>query len=187
MTQNQCLKGKKKNVHLCQWHTLTTRHNFDVVHATGLVCNISPIERVETNEKAICLRKATLKDTRDDIPFIVFGGLTDKLKEPDTLILRDFRVSKYMTTRLLKSTEMSTIQKAEGEVLVDTNDLKDSNHAEVTGKIFSLELDSLSEKIVCLKCKGNVEQLNEKIVVCNSCNLRREVQKVRQCNIYSFS
>lgn len=54
---------------------------------------------------------------------------------------------------------MSTIQKAEREVLVDTDDMKDSN--QVTGKIFGLELDSLSEKIVFPKCKGNVEQLDE--------------------------
>ena len=41
---------------------------------------------------------------------------------------------------------MSSSQKAEREVIVDTDDIKDSSHAEVTGKIISLELDSLSEK-----------------------------------------
>ena len=54
-----------------------------------------------------------------------------------------------MITRLLKSTEMSTTQKAEREVIVtvdikdsivDTDDIKDSKHAEVTGKILNLEL-----------------------------------------------
>ena len=97
---------------------------YDFVNVTGLACNITPIERVERNKKAICLRKATLKDNSNDIPITVFGELVDKLKEPATLILTDFRVSKYMTTRLLKSTEMSTIQKAEREIIVDTDDLK---------------------------------------------------------------
>ena len=40
-----------------------------------------------------------------------------------------------MTTRLLESTEMSTIHNAERELIVDTGDLKDLNHAEGTRKI----------------------------------------------------
>ena len=75
-----------------------------------------------------------------------------------------------MTTRLLENTEMSTIQKAERKVIVDTDDIKDSDHAQVTGKIISLELEFLSEKIVCTKRKGNVEQSDEELVICNSCN-----------------
>ena len=75
----------------------------------------------------------------------MYNELVDKIKEPSTLILIDFRISKYMTpdfsiskymtTRLLKGTELSTIQKAKREVIVDTDDIKDSNHAGVTGKI----------------------------------------------------
>lgn len=76
----------------------------------------------------------------------MFGKLFNKLKEPSTLILTDVRVSKFMTTRLWQSTEMSSSQKAEREVIVGTDDIKDSSHAEVTGKIISLELDSLSGK-----------------------------------------
>ena len=42
-----------------------------------------------------------------------------------------------MTTRLLENTEMSTIQKAERKVIVDTDDIKDSDHAQVTGKLLA--------------------------------------------------
>ena len=76
----------------------------------------------------------------------MFGKLFNKLKETSTLILTAVSVSKFMTTRLWQSTEMSSSQKAEREVIVDTDDIKDSSHAEVTGKIISLKLDSLSEK-----------------------------------------
>ena len=79
------------------------------------MCNISPIERVETNRKTICLRKAAPQDNSDDIPITVFGELADKVKEQSKFILTDFRVSKCVTTKLLKSTEMSTIQKTETE------------------------------------------------------------------------
>ena len=71
------------------------------------------------------MRKATFKDNSDDIPTAVFGKLVDKAKEQSTLILVDLRVSKYTATRLLKSMEMSTIQIAEKEVIVDTDDIKD--------------------------------------------------------------
>ena len=33
-----------------------------------------------------------------------------------------------------------------------------------------MELDSLREKVVGPKCKGNVEQLHEKLIICNSLN-----------------
>ena len=79
------------------------------------MCNISPIERVETNRKTICLRKAALQDNSDDIPITVFGELADKGKEQSKFILTDFRVSKCVTTKLLKSTEMVKIQKTETE------------------------------------------------------------------------
>ena len=42
-----------------------------------------------------------------------------------------------------KVKEQSTLLLA----LVDTNDIKDSNHAKVTGTILSLELDFLREKM----------------------------------------
>ena len=49
---------------------------------------------------------------------------------------------------------MSTFQKAERkQVIVDTDDMKDSNHTEVTGKIPSLGLDSSMPKMQ-RKCKA---------------------------------
>ena len=116
------------------------------------------------------LRKATLKGNCDDIPITVFAELVYKLKEPSTLILTDFRISKYMTTKLLKSTELLTIQKAKRKVIIDTDDIIDSNHGQVTSEILSFELDSLNEKIFCTKCEWNGELLDEELVICNSCN-----------------
>lgn len=69
---------------------------------------------------------------------------------------------------------MSTILKAEQELILDTDEIKDSNHVDVTEIILSVELDylneNLNENIVCPKCKENVEQLDEKLVICNLCN-----------------
>ena len=58
-----------------------------------------------------------------------------------------------MTTKLLKSTELLTIQKAKRKVIIDTDDIIDSNHGQITSEILSFELDSLNEKIFCTKCE----------------------------------
>lgn len=54
---------------------------YDVVNLTGLVCNISQIKIVKTNQKTICLRKVTLKVNSDDISMLVFTELVEKGKE----------------------------------------------------------------------------------------------------------
>lgn len=54
---------------------------YDVVNLTGLVCNISQIKIVKTNQKTICLRKVTLKVNSDDISMLVFTELVEKGRE----------------------------------------------------------------------------------------------------------
>ena len=62
------------------------------------------------------------------------------------------RVSKYMNTQLLKTT--ATISQ---EKCFDIENLTDSNHAEVTGYILSVDLDPLKQKLMCPKCKCIVD------------------------------
>ena len=63
------------------------RKLYDVVNLTGLVCNISQIKIVKTNQKTICLRKVTLKVNSDDMSMVVFTELVEKGKEKNTFIL----------------------------------------------------------------------------------------------------
>lgn len=63
------------------------RKLYDVVNLTGLVCNITQIKIVKTNQKTICLRKVTLKVNSDDISMLVFTELVEKGKEKNTFIL----------------------------------------------------------------------------------------------------
>ena len=48
---------------------------YAVVNATGLVCKMSPIETVETSEKAIRLRKATLKDNSENLVYKTWSSI----------------------------------------------------------------------------------------------------------------
>ena len=94
----------------------------------------------------------------------MFGELAERDKEQNKWLLMNFRDSQYMTTRTKKGTEISTTWKTERELVLDIDEIKVSDLAEGKG------LNNLNEKIVCQRCKESEEQLNEKLVVLNSCN-----------------
>ena len=73
--------------------------------------------------KKIHLRKGTLQDKTDDIPLTIFGDLVNQINnEGMTVTLTDLRVSKYMTTRLLKGTNTTTFQVSDKEMSIDPKD-----------------------------------------------------------------
>ena len=72
-----------------------------------------------------------------------------------------------MNTRLLKTTETSTAAVPQ-EICLDTKNLTDSNHTEVTGYILSVDLDTLKQKLMRAKCKCIVDA--DEIVIYSSCN-----------------
>ena len=114
-----------------------------------MVCNLEPVETVDENEKKIHLWKAKT----DDIPITIFGDLVNQINnEVMTLILTDLRVSKYMTTQLLKSTDTKTFQVSDKEMSIDTKDLRDANSKSITATIISVDLTLLNKDLACLKC-----------------------------------
>ena len=112
------------------------------------------METVDKNEKKIHLRKATLQVKTDDIPITTFGDLINQINnEGMTVTLADLKVSKYMTTQLLKSTNTTTFQVSDKEMNIDPKDMRDTNSKSITASIVSVDLTSLSQLLVCLKCK----------------------------------
>ena len=128
--------------------------------------------------KKIHLRKATLQDKTDDIPITIFGDLVNQINNKGmTVTLTDLRVSKYMTTRLLKSTDTTKFQVSDKEMSIDPKDLRDANSKSITAPIVSVDLTSLNEHLVCLKCKQIIvlldgddeDQVGKSIFICNAC------------------
>ena len=78
-----------------------------------------------------------------------------------TVTLTNLRVSKYMTTRLLKSTDTTTFQVSDKEMSIDPKDLRDANSKSITATIVSVDLTSLNKHLVCLKCTQIVVLLDE--------------------------
>ena len=129
--------------------------------------------------KKIHLRKATLQDKTNDIPITIFGDLVNQIdNEGMTVTSTDLRVSKYMTIRLLKSTDTTKFQVSDKEMSVDPKDLRDANSKSITATIVSVDLTSLNEHLVCLKCKQIIvplddddeDEVGKSIFICNACN-----------------
>ena len=72
--------------------------------------------------------------------------------------MTDLRVSTYMNTRLLKTTEASTITESLRRIYVPPDQMEDANFAIVNAKVSSVELASLRQKLMCLKRKHTVEK-----------------------------
>ena len=91
------------------------------------------------------LRKAALQDKTDDILITIFGELVNQIiNEGMTVTLTDLRVSKYMATRLLKSTDTATFQVSDKEMSIDVKDLRDANRKSITATIVSVDLTRTS-------------------------------------------
>ena len=119
------------------------------------------METVDKNEKKIHLWKATLQVKTDDIPITTFGDLINQINnEGMKVTLMDLRVSKYMTTQLLKSTNTTTFQVSDKEMNIDPKDMRDATSKSITASIVSVDLTSLSQLLVCLKCK-QIEALKD--------------------------
>ena len=128
-------------------------------------------------KKKIHLRKATLQDKTDYIPITIFGDLVNQINNEGMTVTADLRVSKYMTTRLLKSSDTTTFQVSDKEMSIDPKDLRGAHSNSITATIVSVDLISLNEHLVCLKCKQIVVQLDDddddelgkNIFICNAC------------------
>ena len=72
---------------------------YDILGVAGFVSNIGPVEEVETSERKLFLRKASLKDNDDNIPITVFWELLNHLNKQSNLFFTSLRVSKYMASR----------------------------------------------------------------------------------------
>ena len=120
-----------------------------------------------------------MHDKTDDIPITIFGNLVNQINnEGMTVTLTDLRVSKYMTTRLLKSIDTTTFQVSDKEMSIDRKDLRDANSKSIVATIVSVDLASLNEHLVCLKCKQIVvpldddddDEVGKSIFIYNACN-----------------
>ena len=81
-----------------------------------------------------------MQDKTDDIPISIFGDLVNQINnEGMTVTLTDLRVSKYMTTRLLKSTDTTTFQVSDKEMSIDLKNLRDTNSKSITATIVSVD------------------------------------------------
>ena len=130
-------KIEKKRQFVTIAHINDESELYDIVNVTGIIYNLETLDKIE---KKIHLLKATLQDKTDDIPISIFGDLVNQINnEGMTVTLTDLRVSKYMTTRLLKSTDTTTFQVSDKEMSIDLKNLRDTNSKSITATIVSVD------------------------------------------------
>ena len=177
--QSTFWKIEKKYQFVTIAHINNESELYDIVNVTGTIYHLDPVETVHKNEKKNHLRKATLQDKTNDIPISVFGDLVNQINnEGMTVTLVDLRVSKYMTTRLLKSADTTMFQVSDKEMSINPKDLRDANSKSMTATIVGVDLTSLNKHLVCLKCEQIVVPLDDdedvkvgkNIFICNACN-----------------
>ena len=107
-----------------------------------------------------------------------------------TVTLTDLKISKYMTTRLSKSTDTTTFQVSDKEISRDPKDLRDANSKSITATTVSVDLTSLQKHVVCLNCKQIIvpldnddnDEVGKNIFIYNAC---RSMVDETQCKIFS--
>ena len=82
---------------------------FDMVNVDGIVYNIGALETTSKDNKLLEFKKASLKDNTSSIPITFYNELTKQLKERKCYEITEVRIAKYMTQRLLKTTEFTEI------------------------------------------------------------------------------
>ena len=187
---------KKKRQCVTIAHINNESELYDIVNVTEVIYNLEPVETVDKNEKKIHLRKSTLQVKTDDIPITTFGDLINQINNKGmTVTLTDLRVSKYMTTQLLKSTNTTTFQVSDKEMNIDPKDMRDANSKSITASIVSVDLTSLSQLLVCLKCKqievlkdGNDDdEVGKNNFICNASNTMADETKCKSVCKVVFS
>ena len=78
---------------------------FDMVSVKGIVFNIGALETTSKDNKILEFEKLSLKDNTSSMPITFYNELTQQLKEEKCYEITEVRITKYVTQRLLKTTE----------------------------------------------------------------------------------
>lgn len=144
----------------------------------GFVTKVGDMEHVEKDGKNLSFVKVVLQDQTDSIQVTLFGG-SHNVELEKCYVITKLRISKYMSTRILKTTEFSTVtENTDGVIGIFRNSRKlhelhneDFNDYNLTffAKIVSVDMKSLSVKLCCSACKGDELTIEDDFAICNSC------------------
>ena len=99
----------------------------EMVNVTGIIHSLGNIENIEKDGRTSRLRKGCITDESDTFPITFYGNLADVVKEKQPYSITNVRISKYMTERFLKTTQLTTVNSdAKGSLNIEETSLVDT-------------------------------------------------------------
>ena len=122
---------------------------FGMIDIKGIVYNIGALETASKDNKPLEFTKASLKDNTGSMPITFYNELTKQLKEGKFYEIIEVRMTKYMTQRLLKTTEFAEISEPEDNSFQLTDHDLDLHQSSLEGKVAPVDFKALRIQILC--------------------------------------
>lgn len=159
---------------------------YNIVNVVGIIFDIGPIQTCEKDGKPLKFRKATISDDTGTVPITLFSDISEKsLKDKQCYAFTNMRIAKYLSQRLLKSTQFTTVDLEDRKrVKLGDKDLIDHSKTSVVGIIASVDMKSFQTKYVCINCKHSLDASNEDegMITCGNCD---NMLLMDQCKVLS--
>lgn len=159
----------------------------DVIDVCGIIELLGEKQTIELSysQSTLPLQKAILQDNTGTIAVSFFGDLCDKVKSNKCYKITKLRIAKYMSERLLKTTEMSTITES-SDTDIEPNLSDAVSDRTISGKIVGVDLRSLNSKTICYHCKADVD-IDDDFATCHECgNMSLAEDCITKC-VVSFT
>ena len=143
---------------------------FERLNIEGIIVNLSPSDTIECKSMELKIRKCTLVDEGGSIPLSLYADLTDVVTEKVCYKLTNRVVIKYKSTRLLQTTERTTITlSTDQKIMLDVQDFVDETKKTVEATVISIKLDSFAKSIMCPNYKAPIKTDDDNFAECSSC------------------
>ena len=109
-----------------------------------------------------------MSDGTDSIKISLKNDFGLQVKLNETYAFINMKIPKYMTTRLLKTQETTTIKRLDDFTLLE--ETIPSTQKSKRGTIISVCLESLRITFICTKCRESLPEPSEEIIICHKCN-----------------
>lgn len=160
---------------------------YEIVNTKAYLYELSETKALtDKNGKNMSYRNAILIDeTSEKLPITFYNEQCGQVKNKETYILTELRVSKYMNNRFLKATPFTKLRTVDpleiNDEAVTVTDC--TSHFTIT----SVDLKSFSEKFQCPSCKSNDLEVEKDYTICNNCCTMTDASQCRKHSNIGFT
>ena len=145
---------------------------YERVNILAVLCDVGEVKTVEIDGIPLSIRRALLRDNTGTIEMSFYGDLVKNISEETCYKLNHLLVSKYKSSRLLKTTHNTTLEVVtDHDIVVDdaVAAVKNLSNESIVCKVISVNTKSFSPKLCCPTCLKEVHP-DEGFVMCVACS-----------------